>query len=247
MKKRTILLLTVLSLSSWLFSQEGNNRKSITTQFKKDKLIEVAFLSVKPDKQKQLQESYFKQVFPIAQEYGLKPLAKIGVQYTYSEYVQAQTIGFFEWESKEKHAAFLKDPRFLKLKPIRDESLSFLRLGYFNVEEDTEVTFTSGQLVEIYSLWLSQDEGHRMQTYFRNVTPLITGSNNKYDVKFPLTLKSLDYGDDTYKPHSFGIALWKSKKSNSEFFQSEEYKKIKHDKDAAISKLDLWQGEIIIN
>lgn len=108
------------------------------------------------------------------------------------------------------------------------------------------MTFNSGELMEVYAMWLNSENAHRMQTYFKNVMPLITGKGNKYDVKFPLALKSVAYGSDTYQPQSFGIALWKNKKSNTQFFQSKAYSKIKNDKDAAISRLDVWQGEIVI-
>lgn len=220
---------------------------SIAINFKKGKLIEVAFLSVKPDQQHQLQEQYFKKVMPIAMEYGLKPLGKIRINQAYSEFVKPQIIGFFEWPSQEKHRAFLKDKRFLAIKAVRDNAMSFLRMGYFKVEEDTRVTFDSGKLVEIYAMWLDPQNAHRMQTYFKNVVPLITGKGNKYDVKFPLSLKSVDYGVDTYQPESFGIAIWKSAESNNRFFSSKAYARIKADKDAAIARLDVWHGEIVTN
>lgn len=246
MKLVTIVSMFILGISLQASAQSSSTANSVEATFKKDKFIEVAFLSVKPDKAASLQNEYFKNVFPIAQEYGLKSLATINVEYAYSDYVQPQMVGFFEWESKESHEAFLKDPRFLKIKPIRDAALSFLRMGYFTVAEDTKVTFKSGDLVEIYAMWLDAKEGHRMQTYFKNVTPLITGKGNKYDVKFPLSLTPVNYGADSYNPQSFGIAIWKSKKSNTNFFSSRAYGKIKHDKDAAIKRLDVWQGKIVI-
>lgn len=241
----TLLILITLS-TAHLLSAQNSIKNSIDILFQKDKVIEVAFLSINPNKKEQLSNDYFKKVMPIAKEYGMKPLGKIKVQYTYSEFIKPQIIGFFEWESKEQHAAFLKDARFKKIKPIRDDALDFLRLGYFNVKEDTHVTFESGTLIEIFALWLDPENGHRMQNYFKNVKPLISGTKNKFDVKFPLKLQALDYGDDTYKPQSFGVAIWKSKKSNSHFFSSSAYKKIKHDKEAAISRLDVWQGEILL-
>lgn len=253
MKKVNIissLLILVVTISSMAMTKNKNvesKLKSIEVTFKKDKLIEVAFLSVDQSKKQQLQEEYFKKVMPIAKEYGMKPLAKMGVQYSYSEFVNPQMVGFFEWESKAQHKAFLKDPRLLKIKPIRDDALTFLRLGYFTVEQDTKVTFTSGELMEVYAMWLNPSETHRMQTYFKNVMPLITGKGNKYAVKFPLALKSQSYGNDTYQPEVFGIALWKNKKSSTQFFKSKAYKKIKGDKEAAIARSDVWQGEIIIN
>ena len=240
------LLFAFLTFNSISCGAQGGNGKSLDVEFKKGKLIEVAFLSIIPEKSQQLQEKYFKNVMPIASEYGMKPLVRVKVNYAYSEFTKPQVVGFFEWESKEKHEAFLNDPRFQKIKPIRDEALSFLRLGYFEVEKDTKVTFSSDQLVEIYSMWFTPTEAHRMQTYFQNVVPLITGKGNEYDVKFPIDLKSVAYGNDTYQPQSFGIAFWKSKSSNDRFFQSKAYNKIKHDKEAALSRLDVWHGEIIL-
>lgn len=251
MGRRKALSLMIFAATTFfsgcLYAQNhdmGHSTKDVV--FKEGKLIEVAFLSVKPGKHKNLKEHYFKKVMPIAQEYGMKPLAKMKVNYAYSEFIKPQIIGFFEWESEERHQAFLKDPRFLKIKPIRDSALSFLRLGYFSVDNDTSVTFASGDLMEVYAMWLNPDNAHRMRTYFENVTPLITGEGSRYDVRFPLALTSVPYGDDTYQPQSFGVALWKSKASNAQFFQSAEYRKIKHDKEAALDRLDVWQGKIVI-
>ena len=246
----TSLLILVVAITA--IAMKTNRKvepepKSVEVIFRKDKLIEVAFLSVDPNKKQRLNEDYFKQVMPIAKEYGMRPLAKMGVQYSYSEAVNPQMVGFFEWESIEKHEAFLKDPRFLKIKPIRDDALTYLKMGYFTVENDAKVIFKTGELMEIYGMWLKPSEAHRMKTYFENVTPLITGDGNEYDVKFPLALQSQNYGTDTYQPQSFGIALWKNKASNTQFFTSKAYDDIKADKEAAIARLDVWQGEIIIN
>ena len=253
MKTKTIisrLLILVVAITTMAMTNVKTVEpvsKSVEVTFKKSKLIEVAFLSIDPNKIQQLNEEYFKKVMPIAKEYGMKPLASMSVQYSYSETVNPQMVGFYEWESKEKHEAFLKDPRFLKIKPIRDSALTYLKLGYFIVENDTKVTFKTGELMEIYAMWLNTSEAHRMQTYFKNVMPLITGEGNQYDVKFPLALNSQNYGADSYQPQSFGIAIWKNKASNTQFFTSKAYDNIKSDKDAAIERLDVWQGEIIIN
>ncbi len=220
--------------------------KRLQISFRKNKLIEVAFLSIKEGKQQQLSEEYFAQVMPIAQEYGMKPLGKIKVEYTYSNFVKPQIIGFFEWPSEEKRAAFTKDPRFLKIRGIRNDALSSLRLSYMKVDEDTEVEFESGKLVELFGMWFDPIEGHRMQTYFKNVMPLITGRGNKYDVQFPVQFTPVNFGPDSYVPQSFGLAIWKDKASNDAFFASKDYAKIRADKDAALAHLDVWHGEIVI-
>ena len=61
-------------------------------------------------------------------------------------------IGFFEWPSVEQRTAFEGDPRFRRIKGIRDDALSFLTVGYFKVESDTSVTF---QALLRFSRWFS--------------------------------------------------------------------------------------------
>ena len=126
--------------------------------FKKGKLIEVAFLSVKEGMGKQLKEDYFPKVMPIVTEYGGKPLMKIGVQNNYSESIKAQIVVFFEWPSAVKKEAFDKDPRFLKVKKIRDAALSSLKLSYFKVEKDSPVKLDEHKFYEVYGMSMNKEK-----------------------------------------------------------------------------------------
>jgi len=125
MKKNVIITVMmfgamVFAMSSFVGSKSSNENSSIELEkaletktqevtFKKGKLIEVAFLSVKEGMGKQLKEDYFPKVMPIVKEYGGKSLMKIGVKNNYSKEIKAQMIVFFEWPSAEKKEAFEKD------------------------------------------------------------------------------------------------------------------------------------------
>ena len=212
--------------------------------FKKGKLIEVAFLSVKEGMGKQLKEEYFPQVMPIVTEYGGKPLMKVGVKNNYSDEIKAQMVVFFEWPSIAKKEAFNKDPRFLEVKKIRDEALSFLKVGYFAVEEDSPVLLDGNKFYEVYGMSMKKETGHLMQKYFELAGPIVV---NDYGVEFALALKPVAVaGRDHFEPHTFGLAIWPSAESNAKFFGSSEYAEIKHYKEDALERIDVWQGAVIL-
>ena len=69
--------------------------KTATITFEKGKLIEVALFAITPGKESQINEDYFPKVFPVAMEYGLKPMQMFAIQEkTYGE-CPAEMVGFF--------------------------------------------------------------------------------------------------------------------------------------------------------
>lgn len=222
---------------------------STTTEnvlFKKGKLIEVAFLSVKEGQGKQLKEEYFPKVMPIVTEYGGKPLMKIGVKNAWSENIKPQMVVFFEWPSAAKKEAFEKDPRFLEVKKIRDNALSFLQLSFFEVEKDMSVQLDGNKFYEVYGMSMNKENGHLMQKYFEKAGPICT---QDYGVDFALSMTPVAVnikGQNVYAPQTFGIAIWPNAEANTNYFNSTEYAEIKHFKEAALERLDAWQGALII-
>ncbi|MBL4708818.1 MAG: DUF1330 domain-containing protein [Flavobacteriales bacterium] len=213
--------------------------------FKKGKLIEVAFLSIKEGMGKQLKEDYFPKVMPIVTEYGGKALMKIGVQNNYSEEIKAQVVVFFEWPSVARKEAFDKDPRYLKVKKIRDAALSYLKQSYFEVEKDSPVKLDGTKFYEVYGMSMNKKNGHLMNKYFEKAGPIVT---KEYDVEFALALKPVKVkGGDYYVPQTFGLAIWPSAEANAQFFNSSEYQAIKHYKEAALERIDVWQGAVVFN
>ncbi|MCH8035240.1 MAG: DUF1330 domain-containing protein [Bacteroidetes bacterium] len=214
--------------------------------FQKGKLIEVAFLSVKEGKGKQLKEDYFPKVMPIITEYGAKPLMTIGVKNAWSDDIKPQMVVFFEWPSAAKKEAFDKDKRFKELKAIRDDALSFLKIGYFEVEKDMPVQLDESKFYEVYGMSMNKENGHLMQKYFEKAGPI---STNDYGVDFALSMKPVHvniFGSDHYVPQTFGLAIWPDAEANDKYFGSEEYAEIKHFKEDALERLDVWQGSVIL-
>ena len=133
---KTIILALGLALSaSPLFAQKSQN---IT--FTKGKLIEVALLSVKEGKENQFYQEYFSQVMPVAIPYGARPIASFATTRKVLGNNPAQVVVFFEWASLEEKRKFEKNPEYLKLRNIRDNALSYLVQGYFQVDETKTVS-----------------------------------------------------------------------------------------------------------
>lgn len=218
-------------------------------QFKAGTLIEVAFLSVKEGQDKQLNEEYFAKVMPVAMEYGLKPLMTVQVKNAYSEKIKPQIVGFFEWPSVAKREAFEKDARFLKLKPIRTEALSFLKVGFFRVERDMPVKLDSSLFYEVYGMDLKPERAASMAKYFEKAGPICA---NDYGVDFalsmiPVCVTGFDCGSaGVYTAESFGIAIWPTEEANAKYFGSKEYAAIKHFKEEALNRMDAWQGAVML-
>lgn len=239
------ILTSVFNFNTFAQSHK-ENIKPTAVIFKKEKLIEVAFLSVKEGMGNQLKEDYFPKVMPIVNEYGGKPLMTIGIKNNYSNDIKAQMVVFFEWPSIAKKEAFEKDRRFLKVKKIRDEALSFLKLSFFKVEKDTHVQLSANKFYEVYGMSMNKENGHLMQKYFEKAGPLCV---NEYGVDFALTMTPVAVkikGHEQYTPQSFGIAIWPNAEANTKYFGSKEYAEIKHYKEKAIKKMDAWQGSVIL-
>lgn len=212
----------------------------IAVDFQRDKLIEVALLSVEPGKEEQLNE-YFAQVMPIAAEYGMRPLATLAVQTVPVGELRPQMIGFFEWPSIEQRTAFEGDPRFRRIKGIRDDSLSFLTFGYFKVESDTTVTFQADRLYEVYSLWIDPENADQLQTYFEQVG----ATAGELGARFPLSLSPITSSLDDYRPDSLGIAEWPDEEAYRSFFDSDVFKRSSHLREAALDAFHVFHARII--
>lgn len=227
----------------------SNNHPSHFAQFKSGTLIEVAFMSVMPGMEKDLNEEYFAKVMPIAMEYGLKPLMTLGIKNAYSEQIKPQMVGFFEWPSATKKEAFEKDARFLKLKPIRTAALSFLKIGFFEVGRDMSVKLDGSLFYEVYGMDLKEETASQMGKYFEKAGPICV---KDYGVDFALAMVPVhvngfdDHAAGGYEAQSFGIAIWPSEDANKKFFSSTEYAQIRHYKDNSIKTIGVWQGSVIL-
>ncbi|MFQ5640421.1 MAG: DUF1330 domain-containing protein [bacterium] len=244
--RKFLMIWGILSLSAIYLGAKtpvGGVNGAVDVSFKAGKLIEVAFLSVKPGKENQLNADYFAKVMPIAAEYGMRPLATFGVTDVAEGNTHVQMIGFFEWPSIEVRNKFSRDKRFLAIKPIRDNALSYLQYGFFKVEEDVSTTFSADHYYEIYAMWMNPKYGNQISDYFGKVGPV---AGQHYGAKFPLSLKPYGGKDGDYHPHAMGIAEWPSKAKNEAFFNSPVFKDARHLRDAAVDRLDALHARVVV-
>lgn len=115
-------------------------------KFKKDTVIEVSFASVKEDMQAQLFNEYFPKVMPIVGELGGQSLGSFKVTDSKTSLDDPQMCALFQWATLDDFKKLHADPRFLEIKHIRDDALSFFINGlFFTVEKDVEVEFNEDE------------------------------------------------------------------------------------------------------
>lgn len=92
--------------------------------------LEFALARIVDGKQEQLFSEYFPNVGPVVAEYGGRNAG--GVSVTSSNVAEDPHMGaMFLWPSAQAYHDFHKDPRFEKLKPVRDEAFSYFSNGHF--------------------------------------------------------------------------------------------------------------------
>lgn len=127
--------------------------KTTKVQLKAGTTIELSFATVIEGKEKQVFEGYFPKVMPIVSELGGMSLCSFAVSDSASKLGKPGLGALFQWPNVDTFCQLHDDPRFLEIKGIRDESLSFFTNGhFFEVSQDTEITFREDQS---YSIILS--------------------------------------------------------------------------------------------
>ncbi|RNC85082.1 MAG: DUF1330 domain-containing protein [Winogradskyella sp.] len=202
-----------------------NNTEPVKTEvktaditFKKGKLIEVALLTVKPDGQKAFMEEYFPKVMPVAVPYGAKPIASFAVTKTVMGNKPNQMVVFFEWDNVDQKRAFERNPEYLKLRNIRDNALSFLSQGYFQVENDVTVTISTDKTYDFAGLFINPEKASQLQEYFQAVLP--TASKPEFGYTPIVNLNPYKGAhDQNYHPSVIAFAEWKGGTDSQERFE----------------------------
>ncbi|MEM6807106.1 MAG: hypothetical protein AAF696_37235, partial [Bacteroidota bacterium] len=181
-------------------------QKSQELTFRANTVVETALLTIKPGKEKQFSEDYFSEAIKFAPIYGARPIGSFALLDRKMGNAPAQMLVFFEWESLEKKRAFEKDLAFLKIVNIRNDALSFLTTGYFQVEQDVSFTFAEGKTYEFAALWLDPDHAPKLQAYFEKVGPI--AADPKVGFQPIAQLQSLGVEDRTYHPNLIFLSEW---------------------------------------
>ena len=229
----------------------GVNVKNVRTaeiQFTKGKIYDIAFFSVKEGRSSQLNEQYFPQALEIGKEYGARKVAAFMVTEKTAGDLNPQMIGIFEWPDMATKERFNKDKRYLKIKHLRDESISFLKVGMFEVPENTSVTFREDKDYEFFGAWLNPGMEDKLAKYFEVSDPI----KQNYGRPAPVfkanfsTVKDGPEGNSIYSPHMAGIVEWDKSEDSKVLFANEDFKtKAAPLMQEAVAKIDMLHGKFI--
>ena len=240
-KFKFLVLLLVFATSCNL-----NAQKKHTMVLKKDKLIEVALLSVKEGKADQLNNDYFSQVMPLAarSEYGGRSIANFVVTRKVIGDNPAQMVVFYEWASLEAKRAFETNPEYLALRNIRNDALNFLAQGFFKVEQDVTIDLYDNKVYDFAALWIDPTNAPKLQQYFEAVVPV--ASDPKYGYTPIATLMNYGVTDLVYHPSLIAFAEWKGgPNAVDQFGKTEAYKKNVHLREAATPYKDVFHLKLL--
>ena len=136
------------------------------------RLIEVAYVTPIPSKQEALNRDYFPKAGPLAKEYGGKMLGMFDVVKNAGGDINPEMIFVFEWPDVASKKAFDSDSRFLRIKPIRDEAFSLMRFAFYEVKQDTTITFRENKVYEFFAAWINPDGNEKLNEYFEVSAPI---------------------------------------------------------------------------
>ena len=261
-KNAMLLTLMVLSIPQLGLSQSkatkstdcskscamGVNVKEVKTaeiQFQKGKVYDFAFFSVKEGKAKQLNEQYFPQALEIGKEYGARKVAAIAVTEKTTGDMNPQMIGIFEWPDVATKERFFKDKRYLKIKPLRDDALSFLKVGMFEVAENTTIIFREDKDYEFFGAWLNPGTEYKLAKYFEVSGPIKQNYGRPAPV-FKANFSAVNDPNSNYSPHMAGIVEWNKAEDAQVLFANEDFKtKAAPLMKEAIEKIDMLHGKFV--
>lgn len=246
---KTIFLITLLSLPIAINAQkkhhggvsyEGSQDvKQAQINFKKNTIIEVAFVSIEGGKEGQIGLEYFPKILPIAAKYGGKMLGSLQVTAVTGGDIQPQMIAFFEWPNLNAREKLLTDKNAKKLFPIRDNAITAFKQAYYTVDKDVTVTFKNEKTYEFFNAWLTPESKTSLPKYFEKTNAV----KKKYGPPvFLVSLKPLESAPNTshvLHPHMTGIVEWDNTNTYYGLIADPEFKKHEHLLENSLSRIDM--------
>ena len=210
--------------------------------FRQGKLIEAAFIKITPGMESQLNEEYFSKVMPLAMEFGMKPLGLFKVTRVEMGDDDAGMWGFFEWPSLETKELFDADPRFIKLRAIRDSLLDSAKMIYLNVAETTTVTIREDRLYEFFGGWINRHNGSHLQQYFEVAGPWVANHGVVFLAQFSIVGSPEGY---QFLPDVVGFIEWPNSSVKQAWFDSQEFKTVGYHRALAVDRLYVIESKFI--
>lgn len=144
--------------------------------FNSELKLEFAFGKVTPGKEMQLYGEYFPAITPLIGDYASQQVGTFVVISTNNQGITPEMGAFTQWPSLESRKGFYSDPRFIKVKPLLEDSLDLLSDNHFfksqdrvieiNTDADYAVVISKNAPVDLTTLLtLPLEEESPQQTY----------------------------------------------------------------------------------
>ena len=153
--------------------------KSATIRFKADTIIELSFATVIEGQEDRVFGEYFPKVMPIVADLGGTSLSSFSITDSAANLGTPKMGALFQWPNMDAFRLLHEDPRYLAIKSIRDDALSFFSNGhFFSTNEDSVVTFNEEESYALYADW--ENDGNHKQSPLLSLLAAVPTSVEKY-------------------------------------------------------------------
>lgn len=153
--------------------------KSVAIRFKAGTIIELSFATIIEGRENRVFGEYFPKVLPIVADLGGTSLCSFSITGSAANLGTPKMGALFEWPSMDAFRRLHKDPRFLAIRNIRDNALSFFSNGhFFAAKQDSIVTFEEGESYALHTDW--ESDGNREPSALLKLHAAVPISVEKY-------------------------------------------------------------------
>ena len=204
-----------------------------SVQFSNARITEMAMQWVKPDGGESLL-SYFQQVFPVAEKYGVRALGRLVPEEAVVGDLAPHVIGMVEWPKLESFDGFMADIDYRRLYPQRDQALDRLVVTHLRAVNNAAVSFDSDKVYELSGLWIRPDGGReRLDDYYAQIKPIV----NEYGGRPMLQFAGVRSAWGDFLPTEVRVTEWPDKQSWQQYRENERVKQLEQLRSSALSKL----------
>ncbi len=217
--------IVTIAIFSGSFLQAQNS--TITYDFKKGQAFDIIFLTTKPNVDDKLQ-SYFKDVFPVAEASGYHNLKGFGLGETTQGNYQPGVMVFGYWDSKSNRSEFLTkiEKKMPDFHEQRRTIWSTFDLTYYVLREDLSFEVDTEKFNVVTTYWAKNMKNFKS---FEKALRLKTTTNGG---EIKLSLKDGDSPFGYYhNPDLLLITEWESEEDFRKFYDENvqmDHSSIKH-------------------
>ncbi len=197
------------------------------------RVVEIAMQWVKPDAGDLLM-TYFQQVFPVAERYGVRALGRLIPEEAVVGDLAPSVIGLVEWPKLESFDAFMADADYRRLYPQRDAALERLIVTHLRAVDNVSVNLDPDKVYDVSGLWIRPDGGReRLRDYYEQIQPVAEEFGGRQVLQFAGVRSA--WGD--FLPTEVRVTGWPDNASRDRFMRDRRVAKLEELRDSALSKL----------